>query len=501
MEGNTYPPRIGEVVDSLFRVERHLGSGAAGEVYAVTLMASWQGLPQGSPLALKWYNPKILTRENRKAIMMRRLREAELGRKLRQRNLVKAYNTENLWGDASPRYLIMELLEGQPLDQFDGHRASLFVYSTVLQIIDGLATLHSAGIIHRDLKPANLFICRDGRVVILDLGVARPLTDSSITATKAFLGTLRYSAPEWLFGEESTPASDIYSVGAILYWLVTGHEIFEDVEPFAAQVIAVREDMPKLILNDRRPSMAYALDVAQQSLMKKPFERPTLDELRDFFSVREQSRLWTKFRTKRLKSIRRYRFTELWEFLPPNTATSIPMDELDLHLASVDSHGLLVALARVSPLYREKLQTEIGKAIEQWETQRQAAEDFVANHSREAVDEHLQELHRSAESAKRNIDSWDRRAQNDDFDPSPDDVEDHYYINVVGYDEALDAAQGIYETLSGSLRGRDDKRIDPEFARILSERIAARRAKESDWKALLEALAAKNELPSPDQLD
>ena len=93
--------------------------------------------------------------------------------------------------------------------------------SVARQVAGGLVALHAEGIVHRDLKPSNVFLCDDGRVIILDFGIVLFLDYTSLTERGAFIGTYGYAAPEQLEGEE-VPATDLYSLGAVLYHVITG---------------------------------------------------------------------------------------------------------------------------------------------------------------------------------------------------------------------------------------------------------------------------------------
>src|SRR5205807_7015554 len=127
--------------------------------------------------------------------------------------------------DVGPDYLVMEFVEGTPIAPVDSTRKLLDI---AIQIADGLAAAHAAGIIHRDLKPDNILIARDGRVKILDFGLAKgrvieaggddPTRAVAVTQAGMAVGTISYMSPEQARGQaELTPQSDQFSFGLVLY--------------------------------------------------------------------------------------------------------------------------------------------------------------------------------------------------------------------------------------------------------------------------------------------
>ena len=129
--------------------------------------------------------------------------------------------------DGTTDFLAMELLTGQTLAQqlYSGPLAPRSVIEFGIQLAEGLAAAHQQGILHRDLKPGNLGLTADGRLKILDFGIAKLLTDATdVTQTAAGMvkGTLAYMAPEQILGERVDARVDIFAAGAVLYELATG---------------------------------------------------------------------------------------------------------------------------------------------------------------------------------------------------------------------------------------------------------------------------------------
>ncbi|MBI4956670.1 MAG: serine/threonine protein kinase, partial [Myxococcales bacterium] len=177
-----------------------------------------------------------------KTLRSDRTDEAELERFLREARTAGALEHPNLLvvhdvgrHEGTP-YLVTELLEGQTLRELlhDGPLPVRKAVELAVQAAAGLAAAHARGVVHRDLKPENLLVTRDGRVKILDFGVARVTAgdDASADATQsltesgAVVGTAGYMAPEQVRGQPADPRSDLFALGAILFELLTGERAF-----------------------------------------------------------------------------------------------------------------------------------------------------------------------------------------------------------------------------------------------------------------------------------
>jgi serine/threonine-protein kinase len=153
-------------------------------------------------------------------------REAKAVAKMTHPNVVMVFDL-GYHVDGSP-FIAMELLKGQDLQKAIRSQTPLSLerkISIILQVLAGLAHAHQAGIVHRDVKPANIFINQDGSVKIMDFGVAR-LTSASMTGTGNIVGTADYMSPEQVKGARVDGRSDLFSVGCLLYELVTGRRPF-----------------------------------------------------------------------------------------------------------------------------------------------------------------------------------------------------------------------------------------------------------------------------------
>ena len=186
--------------------------------------------------------------------------------------------------EGSP-YVVSELLEGETLRERvrTGPIAVRKALDYALQIAHGLAAAHEKGIIHRDLKPENLFVTKDGRVKILDFGLAK-LTQAESgshtslpTATHGteagmVLGTAGYMSPEQVRGKAVDPRSDIFSFGAILYEMLSGKRAFHGDTPADTMSAILKEDPPEL--NETNRTVSPALErIVQHCLEKNPEAR------------------------------------------------------------------------------------------------------------------------------------------------------------------------------------------------------------------------------------
>ncbi|HET8606985.1 MAG TPA: serine/threonine-protein kinase [Gaiellaceae bacterium] len=177
--------------------------------------------------------------------------------------------------DAGP-YMILELLAGGTLeDRLAGGRVLPEREATRIahEIASGLAYAHEHGVVHRDLKPANVLFDDEGRAKIADFGIARIAGGESLTAAGTVLGTAAYISPEQAAGEPATPASDVYSFGAVLYRMLAGTAPFAAAN--AAELVRMhREEEPVPLAEARPDAPAPLAALATAALRKEPAARP-----------------------------------------------------------------------------------------------------------------------------------------------------------------------------------------------------------------------------------
>jgi len=197
-----------------YRIERELGHGGMAAVY----LAHDEELDR--LIALKLLPEHVADDDTFHA---RFLREARLAARLSHPNVVRVYDA----GEADGRpFIVMEYVPGRSLAQC-GKLAPERIVELGEQACAGLQHAHDAGLVHRDVKPANLLLRDDGVLKIADFGIARAAESTRHTQAGTLLGTAAYLAPEQIAGEDATPASDVYSLGAVLYELLTGRAPYE----------------------------------------------------------------------------------------------------------------------------------------------------------------------------------------------------------------------------------------------------------------------------------
>ncbi|MGW3625798.1 protein kinase domain-containing protein [Streptomyces sp. NPDC000880] len=267
---------------SLGRYEliRELGRGGMGVV--------WQAHDpdQGREVALKLLAPRGYGLEL--TMLERRfLREARLTSRLSHQGIPAVYDHGSHDGEL---YLVMELVPGRDLDSVlkdEGPLAVDRAAGITQSVAEVLAYAHGQGIVHRDLKPSNLMITPSGEVKVLDFGVAAALEprpgETRFTAANATPGTVVYMAPEQAVGK-TVPASDLYSLGCVLYELLAGSPPFTDGSPF--MLYHQHANVPVPPLSGHRPGIPPGLRKLVEGLLEKnPEERPASAEVRALLSA------------------------------------------------------------------------------------------------------------------------------------------------------------------------------------------------------------------------
>ncbi len=253
-----HPERIGP-----YQIERKIGAGGMGTVYY------GQHVETGQVAAVKVLPPSMAQEEG---FVARFFREVEALKKLVNPHVVQLYDSG---GDGDTYYYAMEYIDGDTLTgmlrrdrRIDWRRTIDFA----VQICSALKAAHDAGIIHRDLKPSNLLIAADGTVKLTDFGVAQVFAGTRLTVTGGVIGTAEYMSPEQAQGQRATKKSDLYSLGAVMYVMLTGRPPFTG--KTSVEVIHKHQygqfDRPRTIV----PEIPYWLDeIVVQLLDKDPEKR------------------------------------------------------------------------------------------------------------------------------------------------------------------------------------------------------------------------------------
>jgi eukaryotic-like serine/threonine-protein kinase len=263
-----------------YRLGELLGRGGMGEVYRAThrMLAR--------PAAIKLIRPEVLAErsgESASLAITRFRREAEAAAELRSPHTVELYDFGVT--DDGTLYFVMELLQGMDLETLvrrEGPLPAKRVIHILRQVCESLEEAHANGLVHRDIKPANIHVGRVGLrqdfVKVLDFGLVKSVGsldgDSMATAAGLTPGTPAYMAPEMALGEKVDGRADIYAVGCVAYYLLTGRLVFEGTGSF--QVIAKHiQEAPVPPSQRTEMQIPAALErVVLACLAKKPEDRP-----------------------------------------------------------------------------------------------------------------------------------------------------------------------------------------------------------------------------------
>jgi serine/threonine protein kinase len=276
----------GTVLENKYRLDEELGSGGFGVVYRGRHLILEQ------PVAIKVFRP--MEGNDSASGLQRFLREGAAASRIRHPNAVRVLDTGVCDGIA---FLVMELLEGRSLADELAEVGTLplgrcvRIAAAVAQV---LAVAHREGILHRDVKPENVFLHRaDGEEVVkvLDFGIAKFVDDKADTAkacrtrTGEFMGTPSFIAPERICGGSDDGRSDVYSLGAMLYQMVSGVLPFGE-QRVMAVMLGVTDGGPPAPPSRHRPGVPAELDaLIQRALAWSPADRPTAQELAEMLEV------------------------------------------------------------------------------------------------------------------------------------------------------------------------------------------------------------------------
>jgi eukaryotic-like serine/threonine-protein kinase len=294
-----------------YNLGERIGSGGMGEVWHATHRFLVR------PAAIKLIKPDVLgamTKEQGDVLVERFRREARAAANLRSPHTIQLYD----FGVASDGtfYYVMELLNGMDLQTMVSTHGPLPAARTIYllqQACESLAEAHERGLVHRDIKPANIQVCRMGQyfdyVKVLDFGLVKTQgaaadLDPSLTAPNTVTGTPAYLSPESALGEPVDQRTDIYALGCVAYWMLTGRYVFTGDSPMQIVVRHVNTPPAPPSKHSADPVPALLEEIVLACLAKKPAARPaTARELCDRLGqcevepwTREDARRWWETR-------------------------------------------------------------------------------------------------------------------------------------------------------------------------------------------------------------
>ena len=253
----------GSVIGNRYKIQEKIGNGGMATVY--------KALDQilNRYVAVKVLREEFTTDEE---FIKRFNAEAQSAARLIHPNIVSVYDVGQ---EYNIYYIVMELIQGKTLKQIieeDGHLSWKWAVNIAIQIASALEMAHKNNIIHRDIKPHNIMITEDGVAKVTDFGIAKAVSNSTITAFGTTLGSVHYFSPEHARGGYTDSKSDLYSLGVVMYEMVTGKEPFDADTPVSIALKHMQEEpVPPIKVNKEIP---FAVNqIILKAMKKDPNER------------------------------------------------------------------------------------------------------------------------------------------------------------------------------------------------------------------------------------
>jgi serine/threonine protein kinase len=228
---------IGQIIKERYEITQLLGEGGMSYVYKATDKQLQR------TVAIKTLKPNYVEQEK---FVERFKREAQTAANLNHPNIVQIFD----WGIGDEPFFVMEYIEGNTLTSIIANKRTISMNDILFigaQVSSGLQAAHSKGLVHRDIKPGNIMITPEGKVKVTDFGIVSfQNEESDITKTGSILGTASYISPEQAQGKPVSKESDLYSLGTVLYELITGKPPFDGDTPIATATKHITEKPEKL---------------------------------------------------------------------------------------------------------------------------------------------------------------------------------------------------------------------------------------------------------------
>jgi eukaryotic-like serine/threonine-protein kinase len=251
------------ILNGRYRLISRVGAGGMSVVYKA------QDLALGRLVAIKILHPSLTGDPQ---FLERFQREAQAAASLSHPNIVTVHDVGE---DGDRHYIVMELVEGDDLKTVIRHWAPLPLNKALdlaIQICDGVGYAHRAGFVHCDVKPQNVLVTQDGWAKVADFGIARAISEATMSRSDLAWGTPHYFSPEQAAGLSATPASDVYAIGVILFEMLTGRLPFEAGSATALALKHLQDEPPSI--TDFNPAVPLPVaKIVAKVLSKEPAGR------------------------------------------------------------------------------------------------------------------------------------------------------------------------------------------------------------------------------------
>jgi serine/threonine-protein kinase len=256
-------PNENTILNGRYRLISRVGAGGMSVVYRA------QDLALGRLVAVKILHPSLTGDPQ---FLERFQHEAQAAASLSHPNIVMVHDVGQ---DGDRHYIVMELVAGDDLKTVIRHWAPLPLekaLSLAIQICDGVGYAHRAGFVHCDVKPQNVLVTKEGRAKVADFGIARAISEATMSRSDLAWGTPHYFSPEQAAGESATPSSDVYAIGVILFEMLTSRLPFEAESATALALKHLQDDPPWV--TDWNPSVPLPIaKIVDKVLSKEPASR------------------------------------------------------------------------------------------------------------------------------------------------------------------------------------------------------------------------------------
>lgn len=254
----------GLILDNRYKIISKIGVGGMADVF------KGEDTLLGRPVAVKILHSNFAGDDD---FVARFKREAQAAGKLSHPNIVSMYD---VGFDQGYHYIVMEYIEGETLKEYITRHERISIDNAVkftIAIAEGLEHAHAMGIVHCDIKPHNVLITKQGRIKVTDFGIARAMNaGTTMMYTNSIMGSAHYLSPEQASGKPVNGSTDIYSLGAVLYEMLTGRVPYEGETPISVALKHVRERLiPPTRYNPSIPTLLEAAVI--KALAKRPEER------------------------------------------------------------------------------------------------------------------------------------------------------------------------------------------------------------------------------------